>query len=90
MKTLAPVNQKSLYHSAGDVFAGIMNDEIPSTNKSVDALKALTVMNTAYIAELKREQLELQMKESGHKVELRTIETKNFGNIPLEENKEEE
>jgi len=88
MKTLAPVNQKSVYHSAGDVYAKIMNDEIPSTNKSVDALKALTVMNTSYIAELKRQQLELQMKESGHKIELRIIETKNFDNIPIEDKKE--
>jgi len=45
-------------------------------------------MNTSYIAELKRQQLELQMKESGHKIELRIIETKNFDNIPIEDKTE--
>lgn len=99
-KVLKPVNQKSVYHSAGDVYAKIMNDEEitdPIARYSL-GLKALDVMNKTYIGELKRWEIDQSVQTSNVKAQMRIIETKNFDNISiddkkqifLEENKEEQ
>jgi len=80
MKKLAPVNQKSVYHSAGDLYAMIMNDEV-SIEKAEQANAALSNMNRTYALEIKRAELERQLKGQSDKVEIRIIETKNFDQI---------
>jgi hypothetical protein len=84
MKTLVPVNQKSVYHSAGDLYAKIVNDEI-SIEKAEQANAALSNMNRTYALEIKRTELERQLKGASERVEIRVVETKNFDQIPLEE-----
>jgi hypothetical protein len=75
-----PVNQKSIYHSAGMLFEMIMNNKI-DLDKANAAVKALNVMNVSYANELKRATIE-------HKA-VRIIEIKNFESIPIEESKPE-
>ena len=87
MKKLAPVNQKSVYHSAGDLYAMLMNDEI-TVDKAEQANAALSNMNRTYALEIKRTELERQLKGASERVEIRIVETKNFDQIPIEENKE--
>jgi hypothetical protein len=77
MKKLAPVNQKSVYHSAGDLYAKIMNEEI-AVDRAEQANAALCTMNRTQALEIKRAEV---TKET-----LRIIESKNFDQIPLEEN----
>jgi hypothetical protein len=89
MKTLRPVNQKSVYHSFGDLYEKIMNDEIV-IDKAEVAVKALCGMNKTYALELKRAEIELALHGGQVKTEIRVIETKNFDNIPVEEKNVEE
>ena len=85
MKTLRPVNQKSIYHSFGDLYAKIMNDEIADAKAEV-AVQALAGMNRTYALEIKRAEVEHELRgRSESNVELRIVETKNFDNIPIEE-----
>jgi hypothetical protein len=85
MKTLKPVNQKSIYHSYGDLYEKIMNDEcdIP---KAEQASHCLDGMNRTYALEIKRAEIENMLKGNSEKTEIRIIEIKNFDQIPLEEN----
>ena len=69
-RTLKPVNQKTVYHSAAILFDKIMNDEIP-VEKAEQACNALNVMNRTYALEIKRAEFEKS-------VSLRTIELVNF------------
>lgn len=89
-KVLRPVNQKSVYHSNGDVYEKVMNDETitdPITRYSL-ALKALHEMNATYIAELKRWEIDQSVQASNVKAQLRIIETKNFDNISIDDKKQ--
>ena len=89
-KVLRPVNQKTVYHSAGDAYAKIMNDEEitdPIARYSL-ALKALDTMNKAYIGELKRWEIDQSVQTSNVKAQLRIIETKNFDNISIDDKKQ--
>jgi hypothetical protein len=82
MKTQKPVNQKTIYHSYADLFEKIMNDEIP-LDKAERAEKALAGMNQTYALELKRAALENELKIKSEQIKIRTIELKNFDEIPL-------
>lgn len=84
MKTLRPVNQKSIYHSFGDLYEKIMNDEI-SDAKAEIAVSALAGMNRTYALELKRAEVEHELKGHSQPTEIRIVELKNFDNIPIEE-----
>lgn len=75
MKTLKPVNQKSLYHSYSELYEKIRNNEIDVDRAEV-AGKALDGMNRCQALELKRMELT--------KEPLRILEIKNFDNIPIE------
>lgn len=83
MKTLRPVNQKSVYHSAAELFEKIMNDEIP-VDKAEQANAALSNMNRTYALEIKRTELEKTLKSAAEEVKLRTIELKDFDEIPID------
>jgi hypothetical protein len=85
MKTLQPVNQKSIYHSFGSLYEKIMNDEIEFEKAEV-AVQALAGMNRTFALELKRAELEQILKGNMVKTEIRVVETKGFDNIPIEEN----
>jgi hypothetical protein len=85
MKKLAPVNQKSLYQSAGDLYAMIINEEV-AVDRAEQANAALCTMNRAYALEVKRAEIERELKGMAERVEVRIIETKNFDQIPIEEN----
>jgi hypothetical protein len=87
MKTQRPVNQKSIYHSFGDIYEKLMNDEIP-TEKAEIAVSALAGMNRTYALEIKRAEVEHSIK-GGAQAEIRTIEIKDFDNIPIEEKSKE-
>ena len=69
MKTLKPVNQKSVYHSFADLYEKIMNDEVP-IDKAEQAVNCLAGMNRTFALEIKRAETE--------KEKLRIIELKNF------------
>lgn len=83
MKTLKPVNQKSIYHSYADLYEKVMNDEV-ELNKATIAEKALDGMNKTYALELKRAELENQLKITSERVRVRTIELKEFDDIPID------
>jgi len=74
MKTLKPVNQKSVYHSFSDLYVKIMNDEI-SDAKAETAVQALAGMNRTFALEIKRAEVE---HEITGKAEIRIVESKNF------------
>jgi len=84
MKTQSPPNQKALYHSFSDMFQKIMNDEI-SLEKAETAVKYLNGMNKTYALELKRAELQNQLKGNSVPTEIRTIELKAFDEIPIDE-----
>jgi hypothetical protein len=88
MKTQKPVNQKSIYHSFGDLYEKLMNDEI-KLDKAEIAVQALAGMNRTYALELKRAEIEHELQGNSTKTEIRIIEVKNFDNIPIEEGKKE-
>lgn len=88
MKTQKPVNQKSIYHSFGDLYEKLMNDEI-KIDKAEIAVQALAGMNRTYALELKRAEIEHELQGNATKTEIRVIEVKNFDNIPIEEGKKE-
>lgn len=71
MKTLRPVNQKSVYHSWSELYGKIMDDEI-GVPKAEVAVAALQGMNRTYAIEVKRAEIESQP--------VRIIEIKNFDN----------
>ena len=79
MKTLRPVNQKSLYHSWSELYGKIMDDEI-EVAKAEQANAALCGMNRTQALEIKRAEVTGEV--------LRIIESKNFDQIP-NENKQE-
>lgn len=81
MKTLKPVNQKSIYHSYADLYEKIMNDEV-ELDKATIAEKALSGMNKTYALELKRAELENQLKLNSERIKVRTLELKDFDEIP--------
>jgi len=83
MKKLAPVNQKSLYQTAGDLYSMIVNDEI-AVDRAEQANSALATMNRAYALEVKRAEIERELKGITERVEVRVIEVKNFDQIPIE------
>ena len=87
MKTLRPVNQKSIYHSFGDLYEKIMNDEITDAKAEI-AVQALAGMNRTYALEIKRAEVEHELQGGSIKTEIRIVETKNFDNIPIEEKTE--
>ena len=90
MKVLRPVNQKSVYHSFGDVYEKSMNDETitdPIAKYSL-ALKALQGMNTTYIGELKRWEIDQSVQTSNVRAQMRVVETKNFDNIAIDDKKQ--
>lgn len=87
MKTSRPVNQKSIYHSFGDIYEKLMNDEIP-LEKAEIAVSALAGMNRTYALEIKRAEVEHSLK-GNMQTEIRTIEIKDFDNIPIEEKPKE-
>lgn len=84
MKTLRPVNQKSVYQSAGELYQKILDGEIHEQT-AVLALKALSIMNKTYGFECKRYELE-QVTELNHlSAKMRIVEIKNFDQLPIEE-----
>lgn len=85
MRVLKPVNQKSIYHSFGDLYEKIMNDEITDAKAEV-AVQALAGMNRTYALEIKRAEVENMLKGNSEKTEIRVVEVKNFDQIPIEEN----
>lgn len=89
MTTKKPVNQKSLYHSYSDLYEKIMNDEIP-LDKAEKACKALDGMNRTYFGELKRAEIELQLKGHTQTTSIRTLELKEFDEIPISDSKAKE
>ena len=82
MKTQKPVNQKSIYHSYADLYDKLMNEELP-VEKAQVAGKLLDGMNKTYALELKRTELENQFKISSLPVSVRTLELKEFDEIPV-------
>jgi hypothetical protein len=91
MKVQRPVNLKSVFHSAGIVFEKLMNDEI-TVEKAEQANSSLAQMNRAYANALKHAEVELQIKNTAHRVEIPMVEIKGFDNIPIEDstNKDEQ
>lgn len=87
-RVLKPVNQKSIYHSFGDLYEKIMNDEITDAKAEI-AVSALAGMNRTYALEIKRAEVENLLKGNSEKTEIRIIEVKNFDQIPIEEGKKE-
>jgi hypothetical protein len=88
MKTLRPVNQKSIYHSYGDLYEKIMNDECDIA-KAEQAAHALDGMNRTYALEIKRAEVENMLKGNSEKTEIRVVETKNFDQIQIEDKAQE-
>ena len=86
MKTLRPVNQKSIYHSYGELYEKIMNDEC-DVAKAEQAAHCLDGMNRTYALEIKRAEVENMLKGNSEKVGIRIVEVKNFDNIPYESEK---
>jgi hypothetical protein len=84
MKTLRPVNQKSIYHSYGELYEKIMNEECDVAKAEV-AAHCLDGMNRTYALEIKRAEVENMLKGNSEKIEIRIVEVKNFDNIPLDE-----
>jgi hypothetical protein len=87
MKTLRPVNQKSVYQSFALIYDKLMNDEI-DISKAEQANNALNGMNRTYALELKRSELEYQLKGNMVKTEIRIIETKGFDQIAVDDDKD--
>lgn len=87
MRTLKPVNQKSLYQSFASLYEKIMNDEV-DVKKAETSIKALNGMNDVYKNELKRAEIEQQLKGNMVKTEIRIIETKGFDQIAIDDEKE--
>lgn len=83
MRTLKPVNQKSIYHSYADLYEKIMNDEI-ALEKVDMAQKVLSGMNKTYALELQRAAIENELKLASERVRVRTLELKNFDDLPIE------
>ena len=88
MKTQKPVNQKTIYHSYADLYEKVMNDEIPLAKAEI-AEKALAGMNRTYALELKRAEVESELKVSTEHTRIRTLELKVFDEIPVEGDKKE-
>ena len=88
MKTQRPVNQKSIYHSFGDLYEKLMNDEV-TLEKAEIAVQALAGMNRTYALEIKRAEVENLLKGHSVPIEIRIVETKNFDQIPIEEGNKE-
>jgi len=82
MKTPRPVNQKSIYHSYGDLYEKLMNDEIP-IEKAALASGVLAGMNKTYALEIKRAQVEFALRDSNSQpTEIRILEVeKAFDNL---------
>ena len=79
-----PVNQKSIYHSFGEIYERLMNDEIEDVKAEL-AFKALSGMNKTYELEIKRSMLENMIKgEMQPPVKMRTIELKDFDELPIQ------
>jgi len=78
-RTLAPVNQKSVYHSFSNIYESLMNDEI-SIEKAEACTSALQGMNRTYALELKRTEVEFLITGQAQTVEMRNIESKGFEN----------
>ena len=89
MKTQKPVNQKSIYHSFGDLYEKLMNDEV-TLEKAEIAVQALAGMNRTYALEIKRAEVEKMLQGNSVKTEIRIIETKNFDQISIEEQNKSE
>ena len=85
MRTLKPVNQKSVYQSFADIYEKLMNDEM-DVSKAEQASHCLDGMNRTYALELKRAEVESSVKGNTVKTEIRIIETKNFDQLPIENN----
>ena len=66
----------------------IVNDEI-AVDRAEQANAALATMNRAYALEVKRAEVEREIKGVNERVEVRIIEVKNFDQIPLDEHKTE-
>lgn len=69
MKTLKPVNQKSVYASWGDLYVQIMDGDIKPDRAEI-AAQALAGMNRTYALEVKRKEV------TGEP--MRVVESKNF------------
>lgn len=83
-KTLPTVNQKSIYAAAGLIYAEVKDDDKLSDPflKATIMLKALHEQNVAYIAELKRRQLDQIDKLNNIRTHMRNIEIKAFDELP--------
>jgi hypothetical protein len=66
MKTSKPLNQKDVYNAFGDLYQKIMNNEVTPENAE-NAMKALCGMNQTYMAEIKRNEFVMKLKELGDK-----------------------
>jgi hypothetical protein len=77
MKTLRPVNQKSIYHSFAEVYERLMNDDI-TIDKAEQASHALDGMNRTYALELKRAEVEKELSRKEEPINVRVLESKNF------------
>jgi len=69
MATLKPVNQKSVYHSWGDLYVKIMNEEVDPIRAEA-AIGALQGMNRTFALEVKRAEVTREA--------MRVVEIKNF------------
>ena len=83
MKAQKPVNQKSIYHSYSDLYDKLMNEELP-IGKAEVAGKLLDGMNRTYALELKRAELENQFRVNSLPVGVRTLELKEFDELPID------
>jgi len=88
MKTMKPVNQKSIYHSYAELYEKLMNDECDIA-KAEQASHCLDGMNRTYALEIKRAEVANMLKGNSERTEIRIVETKNFDQIPIGEHKEE-
>lgn len=80
MKTLKPVNQKSLYASFADLYQKLMNDEVDVETADV-AGKILAGMNRTFALEIKKAEV-TKLLDPDQKITMRNIEIKNFENEP--------
>ena len=71
MKTLKPVNQKSVYHSFSELYTKIMDNESKPDRAEV-AVQALAGMKRTFALEIKRAEVSNE--------KMRVIESKNFEN----------
>jgi len=78
-KVLMPVNQKSIYHSFGDLYEKMMNDEITLEKAEIGGF-LLAGMNRTYALELKRAEVEHALKGNTVTTEVRSLESKGFDN----------